>query len=90
MRLLSRRGTDILLIVAEADDGLDYLEYHIGPRGRNMRDQANFRMLMVAGADHTLSHGESQQHVIEAVRQHLDHTSPGEIPAAVTPVSSTA
>ncbi|HEV8692220.1 MAG TPA: alpha/beta fold hydrolase [Ideonella sp.] len=78
MRLLSQRGTDILLIVAESDDGLDYLEYHIGPRGRHMRDQANFRMLMVAGADHTLSQSESQQHVIEAVRQHLDHTGPTE------------
>ncbi|HJV68123.1 alpha/beta hydrolase [Ideonella sp.] len=75
MRLLSERGTDILLIVAETDDGLDYLEYHIGPRGRHMRGQPNFRMLMVAGADHTLSQTDSQQHVIEAVREHLDHTS---------------
>lgn len=77
MRLLSERGTDILLIVAEEDDGLDYLEYHIGPRGRHMSGQPNFRMLMVAGADHTLSQTESQQHVIEAVREHLDHTGVG-------------
>ena len=75
MRLLSERGTDILLIVAEADDGLDYLEYHLGPRGRHMQGQPNFRMLMVAGADHTLSQADSQQHVIEAVRDHLDHTA---------------
>jgi len=75
MRLLSERGTDILLIVAEADDGLDYLEYHIGPRGRHMRGQPNFRMLMVSGADHTLSQSDSQRHVIEAVREHLDHTN---------------
>jgi pimeloyl-ACP methyl ester carboxylesterase len=74
MRLLSERGTDILLIVAEADDGLDYLEYHIGQRGKLMSAQPNFRMLMVAGADHTLSQADSQQHVIEAVRQHLDRT----------------
>jgi len=67
--------TDILLIVAEADDGLDYLEYHLGPRGRHMQGQPNFRMLMVAGADHTLSQADSQQHVIEAVRDHLDHTA---------------
>jgi pimeloyl-ACP methyl ester carboxylesterase len=72
MRLLSQRGTDILLIVAEADDGLDYLEYHIGPRGRLMRNAANFRMLMVSGADHTLSHTDSQRRVIDAVREHLD------------------
>jgi alpha-beta hydrolase superfamily lysophospholipase len=78
MRLLSERGTDILLIVAEADDGLDYLEYHIGPRGKLMSGQPNFRMLMVAGADHTLSQTESQQHVIEAVRQHLEHTGNGD------------
>ena len=75
MRLLSERGTDILLIVAETDDGLDYLEYHLGPRGRHMQGQPNFRMLMVAGADHTLSQADSQQHVIEAVREHLDHTA---------------
>ena len=90
MRLLGQRGTDILLIVAEADDGLDYLEYHIGPRGRHLRDQSNFRMLMVAGADHTLSQSESQQHVIEAVRQHLDHTSQGDTAVTATPLSSTA
>lgn len=77
MRLLSERGTDILLIVAEEDDGLDYLEYHIGQRGKLMNGQPNFRMLMVAGADHTLSQTESQQHVIEAVREHLDHTGVG-------------
>jgi alpha-beta hydrolase superfamily lysophospholipase len=77
MRLLSQRGTDILLIVAEADDGLDYLEYHIGPRGRLMGNAANFRMLMVAGADHTLSQTDSQRHVIEAVREHLDHRRHG-------------
>jgi pimeloyl-ACP methyl ester carboxylesterase len=75
MRLLSERGTDILLIVAAEDDGLDYLEYHIGPRGRHMSGQPNFRMLMVEGADHTLSQTESQLHVIDAVRAHLDHTS---------------
>lgn len=73
MKLLSRRGTDLLLIVAEADDGLDYLEYHIGPRGKLMRQAPNFRMLMVSGADHTLSQADSQQHVIETVREHLDH-----------------
>lgn len=72
MRALTERGTDILLIVAEADDGLDYLEYHLGPRGRLMRQAANFRMLMVPGADHTLSQADSQQTVIEAVRAHLE------------------
>ena len=72
MRLLSQRGTDILLIVAESDDGLDYLEYHLGPGGRHMAGQPNFRLLMVAGADHTLSQAGSQQVVIEAVRAHLD------------------
>jgi pimeloyl-ACP methyl ester carboxylesterase len=77
MRLLSQRGTDILLIVAESDDGLDYLEYHIGPRGKLMASQPNFRMLMVAGADHTLSQTESQKTVIEAVRAHLDDRSAG-------------
>lgn len=72
MRLLSQRGTDILLIVAESDDGLDYLEYHLGPRGRHMAGQPNFRLFMVAGADHTLSQAGSQQVVIESVREHLD------------------
>lgn len=78
MRLLSDRGTDILLIVAESDDGLDYLEYHIGNRGKRMAGRPNFRMLMVAGADHTLSQTDSQQRVIEAVRAHLDHTRGGD------------
>lgn len=72
MRRLCERGTTALLIVGAEDDGLDYLEFHLGPRGRHLRSERNFEMVFIEGTDHTFSRGESQSLVIGTVVQHLD------------------
>lgn len=72
MRQLCDRGTSMLLIVGAEDDGLDYLEFHLGARGRNMRGTPNFSMVFVEGTDHTFSNGDSQAFVIQTVIDHLD------------------
>ncbi|MEO8653331.1 MAG: alpha/beta fold hydrolase [Ramlibacter sp.] len=71
-RSLGARGVDTLMVVGEEDDGRDYVEFHFGPRGRYLRKDPNFRMVMVPDADHTFSRSRSQQFVLAAVREHLD------------------
>jgi pimeloyl-ACP methyl ester carboxylesterase len=71
-RKLSAQGTDTLVIMAEDDDGRDYIDLHLGTRGALLRGDPNFRMVLVPDADHTFSSTVSQQRVIELVREHLE------------------
>lgn len=72
MRNLGARCVDTLMVVGEEDDGRDYVEFHFGPRGSYLRNDRNFRMVLVPDADHTFSRSRSQQFVLAAVREHLD------------------
>jgi alpha-beta hydrolase superfamily lysophospholipase len=65
------RGVDALFIVSNEDDGLDYLELQLGPRGRHMRKFSNFRMQFIDG-DHTFSRADIQEQVIAIVLKHLN------------------
>ncbi len=65
VRALVGRGTDLLLVVAEGDYGLEYLEHHFGPDGNRLRGEPRFQMRKVAGADHTLSSSHSQAFVVD-------------------------
>jgi alpha-beta hydrolase superfamily lysophospholipase len=70
VRLLGRRGVSSLFIVGEEDDGRDYVEFHLGARGKSVRS-SRFRMLLVPGSDHTFSRVESQERVTRAVTEYL-------------------
>lgn len=72
MRHLCGRGVRTLVAMSEEDDGLDYIEFHLGSRGSRMRGHANFRMALIAGADHTFSTVVSQRALVETVRGYLD------------------
>lgn len=69
---LSARGTDTLMIIAEEDDGRDYVEFHFGVKGSRMSNHSNFTMLLVQDSDHTFSNAASQRHVIASVKAHLE------------------
>jgi pimeloyl-ACP methyl ester carboxylesterase len=69
---LSARGTDTLVIMAEDDDGRDYIDFHLGARAARLRGDPNFRLVLVPDADHTFSSTRSQQAVIDLVREHLE------------------
>jgi hypothetical protein len=69
---LSERGADTLVVMSEADDGLDYMEFHLGRRGARMKGRPGFRMVLIDDADHTFSTVASQRAVIDTVRSHLD------------------
>ncbi|MBK0392181.1 alpha/beta fold hydrolase [Ramlibacter algicola] len=71
MRRLCARGTDVLMLVSEADDGRDYVEFHFGPSGRRMRAHPNFRMAYVPDADHTFSRPGNREHVARELLRHL-------------------
>ena len=71
MKRLTARGVDTLVIVAADDPSRDFIEFKLGKMGSQMRDAPNFRMIVVDGADHTLSKSKSQKLVIDIVQQHL-------------------
>ena len=81
MKAVCNRGTGTLMLIADADDGRDYVEFHFGAGGRALRGHDNFRMVMVEDADHTFSRPASQAFVIDAVLRYLDARRPGDSPA---------
>ncbi len=72
MKMLGARGVDTLMIMSAQDDGLDYVEFHLGSRGNQLRDDPNFRFVIVEDSDHTFSPLASQRYVIDTVIEHLD------------------
>ncbi len=71
VRMACDRGVDTLFVVASADDCLDYLEFHLGTRGRNMGNAPNFTMHYVEGGDHTFAHMAGQGAVVDYIGKHL-------------------
>jgi alpha-beta hydrolase superfamily lysophospholipase len=85
---LSKRGAETLVVMSEQDDGLDYMEFHLGPAGSRMRGQRGFRMVLIPDADHTFSTVASQRALIDVLRDHLNRLheaepSPARLPARV-------
>lgn len=72
MQALCRRGTDALMVVSDADDGRDYVEFHFGAEGRRMREHRNFRMTYVEAADHTFSRPGNQEKVVGLLLRHME------------------
>jgi alpha-beta hydrolase superfamily lysophospholipase len=73
VKRLSARGTSTLLLVTEDDDGRDYLEFHFGRRGSYLRDDPNFKMVLVQNSDHTFTDEPAQAFVAATLTSHLDH-----------------
>jgi pimeloyl-ACP methyl ester carboxylesterase len=87
-RHLGERGVDTLVVMSADDDGLDYMEFHLGRRGARMTGRPGFRMVLIEHADHTFSTVASQRAVIETVCSHLDarhreSQAPSPLPARV-------
>ncbi|HYF17106.1 MAG TPA: alpha/beta fold hydrolase [Ramlibacter sp.] len=72
MQRLCARGTQVLMLVSDADDGRDYVEFHFGAAGRRLREYRNFRMRYVPDADHTFSRPGNQAHVVPLLLEHLE------------------
>ena len=72
MKHLGSCGTDTLMVMSSEDDGLDYVEFHLGRRGCYLRRDRNFRMVLLDDCDHTFTTRAGQRKLIETVLQHLD------------------
>ncbi|MBE7941338.1 MULTISPECIES: alpha/beta hydrolase [Ramlibacter] len=68
---LSRRGTRTLIVMSEQDDGLDYLDFHLGRNAAHLRGEPGFELQLVPGADHTFSTQAMQQRLVEILRQEM-------------------
>jgi alpha-beta hydrolase superfamily lysophospholipase len=73
VKRLSARGTSTLLLVTEDDDGRDYLEFHFGRRGSYLRDDPNFKMVLVQNSDHTFTDEPAQAFVAATLTTYLDN-----------------
>jgi len=71
MKKVCARGADTLMLMSDADDGRDYVEFHFGKLGSALRAHSNFRMDLVQDADHTFSRPAIQAFVIDTVVRYL-------------------
>ncbi|CAA9434298.1 MAG: hypothetical protein AVDCRST_MAG51-2813 [uncultured Ramlibacter sp.] len=85
MKRLVARGTDVLMLVSDADDGRDYVEFHFGASGSRLRGSSRFHMAYVPEADHTFTRPGNQAVVIREVLRHLAHRLQ---PGADTPLET--
>lgn len=69
---LCRRGCRVLLVYSASDEGLDYIEAHLGKDGKAMRRFGEFEIQVIDGPDHTFAPVWSQQRVSEILCEHLE------------------
>jgi pimeloyl-ACP methyl ester carboxylesterase len=60
LRGVSRRGIRTLMVFSSNDGGVDMIEQHLGRGASRMQDDANFRLEIVDGADHTFTQEDAQ------------------------------
>lgn len=71
-RRIGDRGVSSFVVCSPHDDGVDYVEFHLGLGGRKLRRSARFRMQFVDGSDHTFSSTGAQQHLSNVIATDLE------------------
>jgi pimeloyl-ACP methyl ester carboxylesterase len=71
-RCLSARGCDSLLIYGQDDQGLDYLESHLGAKARRLGALPHFRVDVIDGPDHTFTQLWAQARLTDFITAHLN------------------
>lgn len=89
MQRLCTRGCDVLMLVSDADDGRDYVEFHFGASGRRLRSHANYRMAYIPDADHTFTRPGNEAMVLDELLRHLDRRSPSRSDRGTGPTQAT-
>ncbi|WP_427913454.1 alpha/beta fold hydrolase [Ramlibacter sp. MMS24-I3-19] len=91
LRGLCQQGVDVLVLLADDDDAVGYIEHHVGPGGRHMRGVDTFTMAVLKDADHTFSRPGNVEtaaaHLVrfleQARRPHEEREADGRVPAIV-------
>jgi dienelactone hydrolase len=71
LRVLCRRGLDVLLVVAPHDPGIDYVDANHGPGMKALETTEGFERLTIPGTDHTFTALWAQRRVAELLTDHL-------------------
>ncbi|MFL6692686.1 MAG: alpha/beta fold hydrolase [Ramlibacter sp.] len=75
MRRLCDRGVSVLLLVADDAESRQYLEFHFGRCGRQLRGHPSFRMASIRDADHTFTRHDNVEAVSQAILDALARRS---------------
>jgi pimeloyl-ACP methyl ester carboxylesterase len=76
LRAVSERGVRSLLVFSANDGGLDMIEQHLGSGASSMDGQANFRLEVVDGADHTFTQKDAQDRLRTLIMRFVAALSP--------------
>lgn len=69
---ICRRGGRALLVFSAVDEGIDYIETHLGAECKAMRGHPEFEMKIVEGPDHSFVPVWSQERICEIVCEELE------------------
>ncbi len=71
MKMLCRRGTEVLMIFGSDEPGLDVMEEQLGTGASRMHDEPLFRVATIAGADHTFTGRAERHELLTMLDEHL-------------------
>ena len=71
MRMLCRRGTDVLMVFGADEGGIDVMEEHLGGDASRMKKESLFRMAIIPDADHTFTGRTARTKLLELLDAHL-------------------
>ena len=69
---MTRRGTPVLAVFAEGDDGLEYLEDRTGRAWRRARRGGTIESVSVAGIDHPMHRHWERGSMVRTIADWLD------------------
>jgi hypothetical protein len=70
LRVLSQRGTDVLLVYSDTDPGREELARHFGPSGRRLQ-MPGIGVATIANADHDITSQEARSTYFDLLLDHL-------------------
>jgi pimeloyl-ACP methyl ester carboxylesterase len=71
LRVMTERGVDTFLLVAEHDPGVDYIDANYGSDMRSLTSLPGYRRVDLKGTDHTFTARWAQERVAEMITDHL-------------------
>jgi pimeloyl-ACP methyl ester carboxylesterase len=81
LRDVSARGARSLLVFSSNDGGLDMIEQHLGGGASSMDGDANFRLEIVDGADHTFTQKDAQDRLRTLITRFVEASALGVVPS---------